>query len=534
MLTCYATLRLMMMTTPDDLDQLDAHQLRELARQLMVANARKDEDIKHKSARITVLTHEIAILRRHKFGQKSEQFTGSQALLFDETVEEDLVAIELELEQLQAPAAPKAPRKTPRREVLPPELPRTVIYHEPESTTCGCGCQLKRIREDASEKLDYTPGTFSVERHVRGVWACTKCQSMTQAPMPAHVIDKGIAGVGLLSQILISKYADHLPLYRQEAIFKREGMHIPRSSMAQWVSQCGHELQPLVDALRRCVLEHRIIHADETPVRMLKPGSGKTHKAYLWAYAPGKFESLKAVIYDFNEGRAGLYAREFLGDWQGQLLVDDYSGYNALFRQGVTELGCMAHARRKYFDLHKDNQSPVGQRALELIGELYDIERQAAELAPSRRLALRQERAKPLADALHAWMLAQRQRVLNGTGTAKALDYSLKRWAALTRYLDDPFAPIDNNHIEQQIRPVAVGRNNWLFAGSLRAGKRAAAIMSLIQSAKLNGLNPHAYLKDVLTRLPTHPNHRIDELLPHNWAASQADSTEAVSEKISA
>lgn len=347
-----------------------------------------------------------------------------------------------------------------------------------------------RIREDVNEKLDYTPDTFSVERHVRGVWACTHCQSMTQASMPAYIIDKGIAAVGLLAQILISKYADHLPLYRQEAIFKRDGM--------------------------------------------LKPGSGKTHKAYLWTYAPGQFESLKAVIYDFNEGRAGLYAREFLGDWQGQLVVDDYSGYNALFRQGVTELGCMAHARRKYFDLHKNNQSPVGQRALELIGELYAIEREAAPLSPARRLALRQEKAKPLADALHTWMLAQRQRVLNGTGTAKALDYSLKRWAALTRYLDDPFIPIDNNHIEQQIRPVAIGRNNWLFAGSLRAGKRAAAIMSLIQSAKLNGLNPHAYLKDVLTRLPTHPNSRIDELLPHNWVAPQADGVDAVSEKICA
>ena len=352
--------------------------------------------------------------------------------------------------------------------------------------------------------------------------------------MPAYIIDKGIAAVGLLAQVLIAKYADHLPLYRQEAIFKRDGMHIPRSSMAQWVGQCGHELQPLVDALRRCILQHRIIHADETPVRMLKPGSGKTHKAYLWTYAPGKFESLKAVIYDFNEGRAGLYAREFLGDWQGQLVVDDYSGYNALFRQGVTELGCMAHARRKFFDLHKNNQSPVGQQALELIGELYAIEREAATLSPTRRLALRQEKARPLADALHAWMLAQRQRVLNGTGTAKALDYSLKRWAALTRYLDDPFIPIDNNHIEQQIRPVAVGRSNWLFAGSLRAGKRAAAIMSLIQSAKLNGLNPHAYLKDVLTRLPTHPNSRIDELLPHNWVAPQTDDVDTVSEKICA
>jgi hypothetical protein len=196
---------------------------------------------------------------------------------------------------------------------------------------------------------------------------------------------------------------------------------------------------------------------------------------------------LKAVIYDFNEGRAGLYAREFLGDWQGQLVVDDYSGYNALFRQGVTELGCMAHARRKYFDLHKNNQSPVGQRALELIGELYAIEREAAPLSPARRLALRQEKAKPLADALHTWLLAQRQRVLNGTGTAKALDYSLKRWAALTRYLDDPFIPIDNNHIEQQIRPVAIGRNYVQPLIMLSRSWRGAVTVRLVLPTRVNG-----------------------------------------------
>lgn len=214
-------------------------------------------------------------------------------------------------------------------------------------------------------------------------------------------------------------------------------------------------------------------------------------------------------------------------------MVDDFAGYRASFRQGVTEIGCMAHARRKYFGLYKSSQSPTAKRAVERIGELYEIEREALTLSPDRRLALRQEKAKPLADKLHEWMLAQRQRVLDGPGTARALDYSLKRWAALTRYLDDGQVPIDNNHIEQEIRPVVVGRANGLFTGSLRAGKRAAAIMSLIQSAKLNSLNPYAYLRDVLERLPTHPNDRIDQLLPHNWMGSVVLETDPASQKNS-
>lgn len=530
-----------MITKQDILDQLDAQELRELALGLMTALDQRDKDLQHKeqdiqfkTARITQLSHEIAILRRYRFGQKSEQFSGTQAHLFEETVDADLEAIELELRALQPEAAPRKPSAQPKRQMLPAHLPRVERRHEPNSTECACGCQLKRIREDVSEKLDYKPGTFSVERHIRGVWACPDCETMRQAPMPAFIIDKGLAAIGLMVHILISKYCDHLPLYRLEAIFKRDRMHVSRSSMAQWVGQCGHALQPLVDALQRCVLEHRVLHADETPVQMLDPGRGKTKKAYLWAYAPGKFEPLKAVVYEFHDGRAGEFARQFLGEWKGKLVVDDYSGYKASFRQGITEIGCMAHARRKLFDLYTSSKSPVAERAVQLIGELYEIERQALDLSTQQRYQLRQEKAKPLADKLHEWMLAQRLRVLDGTATAKALDYSLKRWVALTRYLDDGQVPIDNNHIEQKIRPVALGRSNWLFAGSLRAGKRAAAIMSLIQSAKLNGLNPHDYLRDVLQRLPTHLNSRIDELLPHNWKPLTIAETEPDSQKIPA
>lgn len=410
------------------------------------------------------------------------------------------------------------PVQQPKRGALPAQLPRVEFHHEPQSTTCPCGCQLQRIGEDIAEKLDYVPGVASVERHIRGKWVCKQCQTLTQAPVPAHVIDKGLPTTGLLAHVLVAKYADHLPLYRQEKIFERAGVKLARSTMAEWVGVCGVQLQPLVDALREAILAHRVVHADETPVQMLKPGAKKTHRAYLWAYAPGGFEALRAVVYDFTEGRAGEHARAFLGDWQGNLVCDDYSGYKACFRQGVTEIGCMAHARREFFKLHDSNQSQLAAQALHYIGQLYEIERQVKDLSADERRRIRQTQAKPLADTLHAWMLAQRSRVPDGSTTAKALNYSLKRWAALTRYLEDGQLPIDNNYIEQQMRPIAIGRNNWLYAGSLRAGKRAAVVMTLVQSAKLNGHDPYAYLKDVLARLPTHPASRVAELLPHNWS----------------
>ncbi len=350
---------------------------------------------------------------------------------------------------------------------------------------------------------------------------CAACETLIQAPVPAHVIDKGIPTTGLLAQVLIAKYLDHVPLYRQEAIFGRAGLPIPRSTLAQWVGQCGVALQPLVDALKDEMLGHRVLHADETPVAMLDPGAGKTHRAYLWSYSVGAFEPMKAVVYDFTESRAGQHAQDFLEQWRGTLICDDYSGYKALLAKGLTEAGCMAHARRKFFDLHSQNLSQIAGQALDLFGRLYDIEREVADLSLDERLRIRQAKAKPIADELHAWLTQQRQRVPNGSATARAIDYSLKRWAALTHYLTDGQVPIDNNWIENRIRPIALGRKNWLFAGSLRAGKRAAAIMSLVQSAKLNGHEPLEYLKDVLTRLPTQPASRVGELLPHRWQASR-------------
>lgn len=499
------------MTSAADLAHLDAEQLRTLAARLMA-------EMQAKQALIDKLTHEMATLKRIKFAATSEAYTGEQQRLLFETIEADLEALQAEIDLVAPEVADKREKQQPKRAPLPANLPRTDIIHEPESTACRCGCQLQRIGEDVAEKLDYQPGVFTVERHVRGKWVCRQCETLVQAPVAPHIIDKGIPTAGLLAQVLVAKYADHQPLYRQSGIFERAGLAIPDSTLAQWVGRCGVQLQPLVDALREALLREPVLHADETPVAMLKPGNGKTHRAYLWSYCSTSMSTLKAVVFDFAETRAGEHARDFLGQWQGTLVCDDFGGYKALFRQGVTEAGCFAHARRKFYDLWANHKSQIAEEALKLFGALYDVEQQAQEVDTAQRRQLRQQHARPAADTLHAWLLAQRQRVPDGSATAKAINYSLGRWEALTHYLDDGNVPIDNNWVENRIRPVALGRANWLFAGSLRAGQRAAAIMSLIQSAKLNGHDAFAYMKDVLERLPSWPNSRIDELLPHRWS----------------
>jgi transposase len=313
----------------------------------------------------------VAYYKRHYFGVKAERLPVEQGQLFEETLAADMAAMTEELAQLSETET--KPKGQAKRKPLPPELPRTEIHHEPESTTCACGCQMKRIGEDVAEKLDYTPGTFTVERHIRGKWACAQCETLVQAPVPAHVIDKGIPTTGLLAHVLIAKYLDHLPLYRQEGIFGRAGLPIPQSTLAEWVGQMGVALQPLVDALKAEMLTYPVLHADETPVAMLDPGAGKTHRAYLWSYSIGAFEPVKAVVYDFADSRAGKHAREFLGDWRGTLVCDDYAGYKALIADGVTEAGCMAHARRKFFDLHANNQSQIAEQALIYIQRLYQV-----------------------------------------------------------------------------------------------------------------------------------------------------------------
>lgn len=501
----------------EDLDTLDPEQLRQALRASRA-------EVAFKQVVIDKLTHENAILKRLKFAAKSEAYNAEQKSLLEETLDSDLAAVAAEIEGMQPTAKAAGEKHAPKREKLPANLPRREVHHEPEDTTCGCGTPMQRIGEDVAEKLDYQPGVFTVERHIRGKWVCKCCEKITQAPVALHVIDKGLPTTSLLAQVLVAKYLDHLPLYRQEAIFERAGHLIARSTLAQWVGECGVQLQPLVDALAAELLRQPVLHADETPVAMLKPGHGKTHRAYLWSYCTTPFNPIKAVVFDFADSRGGQHVRSFLGlpgtpdkpGWHGKLVTDDFSGYKACFELGVTEVGCMAHARRKFHELWANHGSQVGEQALKFFGALYDVEREVADGDSQTRLDARR-RSRPVADALHQWMRQQRQKIPDGSATARAIDYSLNRWVALTRFLDDGDLPIDNNWVENRIRPIALGRQNWLFAGSLRAGKRAAAVMSLIHSAKLNGLDPYAYMRDVLERLPTQPASRITELLPHHW-----------------
>ncbi len=482
----------------------------------------KDRQIQVKDLTISKLSHEMAVLKRWRFGKASEAFHGLQRSLLEESIDEDLGAIEIELDACRE--TPK-PKKAPVRARLPESLPRIEMPpHEPESTVCRCGCQMIRIGEDVSEKLDYVPGVLRVETHRRGKWACKACETIVQAPVAPHVIDKGIPTAGLLAQVLIAKYADHQPLYRQEEIYARAGAPIPRSRMAEWVGACGVKLQPLADELRNLLLKRSVLHADETPMPTLRPGLGKTHRSYLWAYGTTPYDPDPIVLYDMTSGRAGEHARAFLGSWTGKLVCDDYSGYKALFQSGsIVEIGCMAHARRKFHDLYENHKSVIAGEALTFYGALYEVERQAKDqiLDADQRKALRQEKAVPVAMKLLAWLTHKLTEVAPRSATEKAIRYSLGRWDALTRYLDDGDLPIDNNWLENRIRPVALGRSNWLFAGSDRAGRRSAVVMSLIQTARLHGLDPYAYLRDVLERLPTTPASRIGELLPGAWKASR-------------
>jgi len=536
------------MNTLPDLTQLSHEQLLEFTRQLAmqhqslaqsnqqldarvqhleVTNQHLDSKVQHLSILNQKYEHELALFKRHKFAQKNEHLTAKQIHLWDEAVEEDIAAVDLELEQLNADktdaAAQKAPVNKPKRRPLPDHLLTLSIEHEPASTKCACGCQLRRIGEDISEKLNFRPAQFYKEQHIRGKWVCDQCDTLTQQAMPAYVIDKGIASPELLSHVLVSKYADHLPLYRQRQIFLRAGVDLSRSTLSDWIGRCGVELEPLAEALKQIILQQQVIHADETPVTIMQLGDDekKPKKGYVWAYATTQYNPIQAVIYDFQPSRSGQHAEDFLTGWQGHLVCDDYSGYKARFKTGqVIEVGCMAHARRKFHELHVTKKSFIAEQALQLIQQLYQIEAELRELpncSAEQRHQRRQQDSQPIMRQLYAWLEEHQDKVPKSSPAAKAINYSLKRWSALSRYLDDGNLPICNNWVENQMRPWALGRKNWLFAGSLRSGQRAANIMTLIQSAKLNGLDPYAYLSDVLKRLPTHKMKDIEALLPHNW-----------------
>lgn len=480
--------------------------------------AKRDESIRTRDIHIDALTREIARLRRVQFAAKSERMDPEQRALFDETMAADLAAAESALAAMRHPepeTKPEAPRTAPKRRPLPPDLPRVTTVHAPDCSGCArCGGALVKIGEHVRERLACKPITFFVRREVFPQYACRPCERIQSVPVPAAILDRSQADPSLLAQVVIAKYTDHLPLYRQEALYARSGVVLSRSTLAEWTGAVGVALQPLVTALRRELLTHDVLHADETPVEQLDPGAGKTKRAYLFAY---RSASAPLIVFDYGANRSGQHVQRILGDWRGRLMVDDYAGYKALFTNGVTELACWAHARRKFVDLEKASGSEIAKEAIRRIARLYRIEEEAKDLDPDARHAYRQQHAAPHVADLHIWLRDLHPKVLGSSGTAKAISYSLKRWPALARYLDDGRHPIDNNPIENAIRPIALGRKNWLFAGSEPAGKRAAAIMSLIATAKACGHDPHAWLSDILERLPTTLDRDIAGLLPQSW-----------------
>ena len=509
-------------TTPDALRADAAESVVEM-RELL---ERMQGELQFEKTRNAALNFEIARLKRWRFGSSSESLDSTtQAVLFDailaDTQAEDNAAREA------AKPTHRAPSKKGQavRQALPANLPRIDHHHELEQTHCACGEAFKRIGEEVSEQLDCVPTQFFVLRHIRGKYACACCQTIHAVPMPAQMIDKGIPAPGLLAHVAVAKHDDHLPLYRLSEICARSGVHLPRSSMAQWLGICGVRLEPLVALLKEFVLGQDVIHCDETPVSLLAPGKGKTKKAYVWVYRTTNFIQQRAVYYNFCNSRSGEHPRRVLAGFSATLVSDDYSGYHALHRSGVTAALCWAHARRKLFEAYEHTGSEIAGQAVALIAKLYEIEREARELAPDERKLRRQQDSRPIVEALHAWLVAKRQALAKSDATAKAIDYALSNWAALIHFLDDGHVPIDNNAAENAMRPLAVGRKNWLFVGSQEAGERAGNILSLIESAKLNGHDPWAYLKDVFERLPTLKNRDLAQLLPHNWRAPAATAS---------
>jgi transposase len=484
-----------------------------------------------KALEIEKLKLQIARLRRQQFGRSSEKVARTIEQL--ELVLEDLEA------EVAAPAAtaaapdvePSPSRAKPKsgRKPLPAHLPRREVRHEPSCTCPACGGEMRKVGEDATEILDYIPGHFEVIRHVRPAFSCRRCESMVQTPMPSLPIERGQPGAGLLAHVLVGKYCDHLPLYRQSGIYAREGVELDRATLADWVGKTAALVSPLVEAVAQHVMAAEKLHADDTPVPVLAPGTGKTKTGRLWVYLrderPSGGRAPPAVVYRYSPDRRGEHPRRHLAKFRGFLQADGYSGFGPLYKTAngqpatVTEVACWAHVRRKFYDIHIANSAPIAGEALQRIGQLFDIERAAMGRSCEQRGRIRQSSARPIMHDLASFFDASLSMISGRSELAGAIRYARSRWTALTRYLDDGHLEISNNAAERAIRPLALGRKNYMFAGSDTGGERAAAAYTLIESAKLNGLDPEAYLRDVLGRIADHPINRIAELLPWNVAA---------------
>ena len=508
---------------PDDVITLKA-----MLRAERAARLAAEAEAQARTLLIEKLKLTIKKLRHERFGQSSER-----GALLDQL---ELQLADLEENAAQAETAaqiaatekitvPSFERRMPARRPLPGHLPRErIIYPAPSTCPCCGDSRLRKIGEDVTETLELIPRQWKVIQHVREKFSCRACEAITQPPAPSHPIARGRAGPKLLAHILFAKYGLHLPLNRQSEVYEREGIDLDVSTLADWVGAAAATLMPLVDVIRTHVFAAERIHADDTTVPVL--AKGKTRIGRLWTYVrndrPFAGPDPPAAVFFYSRDRGGEHPERHLASYAGLMQADAYAGFTKLYEANrkagpIIEAACWAHARRKFFDLARLSKAPIAAEAVKRINGLFAIEREINGLIPQQRLRVRQERSQPLIIELQVWLREQRARLSKNSDTTKAINYSLNRWDAFTRFLDDGRLCMSNNAAERELRAVALGRKNWTFAGSDEGGRRAAAIYTLIATAKLNNIDPQAWLADVLARLPDHPAKRISELLPWNW-----------------
>ncbi|NBX37723.1 MAG: IS66 family transposase [Planctomycetes bacterium] len=496
--------------------------------------AARDAELHAKTLHIEKLKLQLALLRNARFGRSSEKLDRDieQLELLIGDLEEGHADTPARPEAAAAPSKPEttrdALRPAPARRSFPEHLERVPVEHPAACVCPACGgTNLTVVGTDEREVLEYVPSHFRVMVHRRPKVSCRGCETMTQPPMPALPIERGTPGPGLLAHVLVAKYCDHLPLHRQTAIYARDGVELDRSTLADWVGKMAYHLRPLADAITDYVRAGPVLHADDTPVPVLDPGRGRTRTGRLWVAVrderPWGSTAPPAVCYRYSPDRKAERAASLLLGSRGYLHADGYSGFAGLYRPDpitgriqFEEVACWAHARRKLHEVHLATQSAAAKGLLEDIGELFAIEASIRGRSPEDRRAIRQEQAVPRLERLHERLEHVVGSISRKSSLAEAIRYALVRWPALTRYASDGRLEMSNNAAERAIRPLAVGRKNWVFAGSDTGGDRAAVMYTLVETAKLSGIDPEAYLRHVIARIADHPAKRIAELLPWN------------------
>jgi len=495
----------------------DAATLKEMVAMYETEICNRDAEIHNRDLLIEKLKHQLSGLKRNRFGSSSESLDQLEMTLENEEIAAS-AAIKIEDEC----NVPPKPQNRPGRKAFPEHLAREDQIIAPEDDSCReCGGELKTLGEDVTQELEYVPGRFKVKRIIRPKLSCTCCETIHQAALPSRPIEKGIAGPGLIAHVVVSKYADHQPLHRLSQIFAREDIDLSRSLMAGWVGKSTALLEPLAEAIHRHVINGQAIFADDTTTQMLNPGAKKTKTARMWAYVrderPWGGGAPPAAWYQFTPDRRGKWPAQHLEDFKGWMHADGYSGFNELYRKGhVEEVACMAHIRRKFVDIHKSQGLAVADEAVKRIAQLYKIEKEVRGLPPDQRREARQKDAQAIFEDLEKWLQAQLTQISGKSTLAGAIRYALGRMKHLTPYLENGFLELDNNAAERAMRPIALGRKNYMFVGSENGGKAAAIAYTLIETAKMNNVDPQAWLTDVLSRIADHKINDIDALLPWN------------------